>query len=350
MSKLPGCAIAAAAVVVAGCATGNGEAPLIFGTTNVYGVSIGGNVSETAGEFLVGYKGFDLAVIPVSAVESGSEQFIGASTPGGGQRDSYSVIGQFNADAGRKGKGASAGLGKFFATGAAAHNIARGFARKMGVGRTSVAQCASATPPAAVPAGGAGAGESKRVAEAAKAESPASSSAPSGTRTGARLIFAQYDYMALAVDGSALDAGAKFTFGARDRNVAVIPLFGRDAGGRLVPLESHNPGSGEDVLSVLGQFQANAKAQFEASRDPNGTTKTAASDASAPAPQQEISSGLEKFFSTGAAATILSEGFKVKLCEEYVASEQPPAPLAPAQGNQQETKAVAPHTAKVVTP
>jgi hypothetical protein len=154
--------------------------------------------------------------------------------------------------------------------------------------------------------------------------------------------------MALAVDGSALDAGAKFTLGARDRNVAVIPLFGRDAGGRLVPLESHNPQSGEDVLSVLGQFQANAKAQFEASRGADGTTRTADSAASAPAPQQDISSGLEKFFSTGAAARILSDGFEVKLCEEYVAAQQPQAPKAP-EGNPQETRAVAPHTAKVVT-
>jgi hypothetical protein len=338
--------MAAAAAILAGCATGNGEAPLIFGTTNVYGVSIGGNVADTGGEFLVGYKGFDLAVIPVSAVDGGSEQFIGATAPGGKQRDSYSVIGQFSAAARKKGDGASAGLGKFFATGVAAHNIAHGFARKMGgEGRSSVAECKPVVTKAAVEPVAAAAPAARATESAAKAESAPSSAAQAGGRTGARLIFAQYEYVAIGVDGSALEAGAKFTFGGRDRNIAVIPLFGREADGRLVPLESHNPRSGEDVLSVLGQFQASAKAEPE--RAPDGTVKVA--DGGAAAPQREISSGLEKFFSTGAAATILSDGFKVKLCEEYVATPQPQAPLAPADGKQQETKAVAPHTAKVVT-
>jgi hypothetical protein len=327
---------AAAAAVLAGCASGNGEAPLVFGTTNVYGVSIGGNVAETGAEFLVGYKGFDLAIIPVSVGAPGGEHFIGAKSPEG-HRDSYSVIGQFSAEAGSRAGGANAGLGKFFATGVAAQNIAFGFAKKMGAGgRTSVEECGKAVPQNEVKqalakleqkldqhiAGAAPTAKDAAVKKAPlqqpevkKAAAPAAQAG--ADRPGARLIFAQYEYLALAIDGSALESGIKLTLGLRDRNVAVIPLVGRDANGNLVPLDSKNPDSGDDALSVLGQFKSNNKIGAEAP-PADGATKTALGDGSQAAPTgREISSGLEKFFSTGAAADTLAGGFKVKLCEEY---------------------------------
>jgi hypothetical protein len=350
---------------LAGCATGNGEAPLVFGSTNVLGVSIGGSVADTGGEFVVGYKGLDLAVIPVSAVQSGTEKFIGA-TAGSGHADSYSVIGQFSAEAGRSADGANAGLGKFFATGIAARNIASGFARKMGAyGRTSVSGCGPGAPVSADEVKQAlGKLEQKidqhaagnapaSAASAAERQSPEILPGPSAkaveARPGARLIFAQYNYKAVAIDGSAFDSSIKLTLGVRDRNIAFIPMIGRDASGNLVWLESRNPAGG-DVLSVLGQFKSDDSIQPQAS-DRSELVKTA-DGAQDPAPKARgISSGLEKFFSTGGAAVTLSEGFRVKLCEEYAASsarQTAPQP-APGEGNRQ-TEAPSPQPAKLVAP
>jgi hypothetical protein len=314
---------------LAGCATGNGEVPLIFGSSNVYGVSIGGSVADTGGEFVVGYKGLDLALVPVSAVQGGTETFVGANA-GSGHLDSYSVIGQFSAQAGRRADGANAGLGKFFATGWAAQNIANGFARKMGAyGRTGVQECGTAKPAATAgavqaAAPGAAAPDGPGPWPALMISAPIAGKAPTA---GARLIFAQYGYKALAIDGSALDTGVKLTLGVRDRNIAFIPTIGRDAAGNLVWLEAGSP-SGRDVLSVLGQFESDDRVQSQAGEG-NG---------------KGISSGLEKFFSTGGAARILSEGFKVKLCEEYVAR-------ATAQpGGGQQAEAPAPQPAKLLSP
>lgn len=349
MSKMPGCVAGAAAILLAGCATGNGEVPLMFGSTNVIGVSIGGNVADTGGEFVVGYKGLDVAVIPVSAVQSGTEKFLGAT--GGKHVDSYSVIGQFSADAGKSGDGANAGLGKFFATGMAARTIASGFAKKMGAyGRTSVAECKSG--PAAAPPAAAGGTETASATDRRSIDISPASAVPAGAvRPGARLIFAQYDYKALAIDGSALESGVKLTLGYRNRNIALIPMIGRDANGDLVWLESHNPG-GSDVLSVLGQFKSDDSIRPEASGG-QVAVKTTDDGMGGSAPKlRGISSGLEKFFSTGGAAATLASGFSTKLCEEYAVSfgQQAPAQQAPGGSNQQKTAAPSAQPAGLVEP
>jgi hypothetical protein len=161
-------------------------------------------------------------------------------------------------------------------------------------------------------------------------------------REGARLIFGQQVYLAAAVDASALDSGVKLTLGFRDRNFAFVPTIGRDAAGNLVWLEAGSPGA-SDAMSVLGQFEANVNAGGADSGTQAGLVRASA-DGGAPA--VGISSGLEKFFSTGAAARILSDGFNVKLCEEYVASS-PPAPTPAAA---QQAEAAAPQPAKLVAP
>ena len=311
------------AILAAGCAT-NGEAPLLFAASNIYGVSIGGNVADTGGEFVVGHKGADFAVIPVSAIQpGGGEELVGAADRASLYKDSYSVIGQFGGSATKTKKGANAGLGKFFATGTAAQNIAQGFAKKMGVNRTAASGCSPTKPTVA------NADEINQKLDRVMAAinghevaltriedmvgrigspQPAAavdqgSNQPSSTsRSGAKLIFAQYEYLALAIDGSVIDQGIKLTLGFRDKNVALIPVLGRDAQGKLIRLESRNPASGQDAYSVLGQF--------ESTNDVNADTDNAG---------RTISSSLNSFFSTGAAAVILSGGFKVKLCEEYAA-------------------------------
>lgn len=313
--------VLAVAAGITGCATGNGELPLMFGATNVVGVSIGATAADTGGEFVVGYKGVDLAVVPVSAVSADSEEFIGAVAGDGRFVDSYSVFGQFSQDSGRQGKGANAGLGKFFATGAAAQRIAAGFKGKMGVNRNADSACNEA--PTNVAKGGPGQvtgaqAEPRSVAgrRAGQQSVMASQSAPSKAepahdgRQAARMIFAQYNFKALAIDGSALEQGIKLTLGYRDRNLALIPVVGRDSQGRIVHLDSQypdggTPTQGSDTLSVLGQFSSSD----DASVDPAQSKLT-------------IASGLEKFFATGAAARILSDGFRYTLCEEYAAPGQ----------------------------
>lgn len=299
------------AIALAGCATGS-EAPLLFGSNKVFGVSIGGSATDTGGEFVVGYKGQDVAVVPVSTVASGDETFVGAIAPNGYQ-DSYSVLGQFHADTKKPKKGANAGLGKFFATGNAAQNLATGFKDKMGAKRTTVTECKAPVAPVAPPPAAGAAPAAPPPLPVARAAEKAKPAADARQRDGARMIFAQYDFKALAVDGSALETGLKFTLGYRSRNLAVIPVVGRDAQGNIVNLSGKAPPGFSDVLSVLGQFESDDSVIAEGGD--KGTT---------------ISSGLETFFSTGAAARILSEGFQVKLCEEYSAPVQKPAALVSA--------------------
>jgi hypothetical protein len=295
------------AIVCAGCAN-RSDPPLIFGAGHTYGVSVGAGSSDTGGEFVVGYKGTDIALIPVSAIQpNGNEELVGAAAAGG-HGDSYSVLGQFGGSAAKSKTGANAGLGKFFATGAAARNIAEGYANKMGYNRTSTAGCKQGTP---APAPGNLEVKVNDLANSMKShvaaqqrleqrvgqlQSPniAKPAAAAPARDGARLVFAQYDYFALALDGSAADQSVKMTLGFKDKNLAIIPVLGRDSAGNITRLGSSNPGGGDDAYSVLGQFESNN------STDSGNTNST-----------------LNSFFSTGAASQILSTGFMVKLCDEY---------------------------------
>lgn len=301
-----------AALACAGCAS-RSDPPLVFGAGHTFGVSIGAATSDTGGEFVVGYKGADLAVIPVSAIQpNGTEELIGAAAAGG-HGDSYSVLGQFGGSAARTKTGANAGLGKFFATGAAARNIAEGYANKMGFNRTATAGCGG--PPQVQQAQPAGLKEvSAQINELAgwvKTQAKSTQgleqkltqlqnagafkqATPAPARDGARLVFAQYDYLGVALDGSAVEQGMKLSLGYKDRNIAIVPVLGRDATGGITRLGSSNPGGGEDAYSVLGQFESNNSTEA-------GSTN----------------STLNSFFSTGAASQILSTGFKVKLCDEY---------------------------------
>jgi hypothetical protein len=295
------------AIVCAGCAN-RSDPPLIFGAGHTYGVSVGAASTDTGGELVIGYKGTDLAVIPVSAIQPNGNVVVVGAAASGGHGDSYSVLGQFGGTAAKSKTGANAGLGKFFATGAAARNIAEGYANKMGYNRTTTAGCAQGTP---APPPGKLEAQVNDLANSFKAHSAAQQQleqrisqlqsagvtkqgAPAPSRDGARLVFAQYDYFALAVDGSAADQSVKMTLGFKDKNLAIIPVLGRDAAGNITRLGSSNPGGGDDAYSVLGQFESNN------STDSGNTNST-----------------LNSFFSTGAASQILSTGFKVKLCDEY---------------------------------
>lgn len=314
--------LAVLALLSAGCST-TGDTPLIFGATHTVGVTIGGSAAETGGEFVLGYKGQQLAIVPISSVQQSSERFIGAVQAG--HQDSYSVFGQFSTEA-RQGQNVSADLGKFFATGYAAKNLAEGFSRKLGGrGRSRLAECGGTPKPAD------SAGDKRTEAERdadhkrrmevergrqshevelvkgryahelkmAGLPSRAGGSAGQSGAGAARMIFGQYDYLALAFDGSAVESGLRLTLGYKTRNAAIIPVVGRDAAGNLVHLLGEQP-SGHDVLSVLGRFKNDNLAGVQESKLTRQT-------------------GLESFFTTGAAAQVLSEGFEASLCEGYVA-------------------------------
>jgi hypothetical protein len=122
-----------AAMTLAGCATSsNNTLPLIFGQQNTLGVSMGGDASSQGVELTLGYKDRNIAFVPVVARDgAGQLQFVNA-TASDGFRDSFSVLGQFSAEAdSRAGK---VGLGKFFATGMAARSLADGFSDAIGGG------------------------------------------------------------------------------------------------------------------------------------------------------------------------------------------------------------------------
>lgn len=111
------------------CAT-TGTAPLIFGQVHVVGISLNTGTSGQAGDFTLGYKSYDLAVVPVSAAGTDGETTQIDSTAGNGGVDALSVLGQFNVSTGASSSGTTA-LGEFFSTGTAAQVLAIGFATNL---------------------------------------------------------------------------------------------------------------------------------------------------------------------------------------------------------------------------
>lgn len=123
-------------ILLAGC-TSNQNLPLIFGQSQTVGISIGAGASDQGADFVLGYKDKNVAVVPVSVQESdGSSVQIG-SMSGKEFEDALSVLGQFEVktDTSR----GNVGLGKFFATGAAAKSLADGFSCKLAGG--TAAEC-----------------------------------------------------------------------------------------------------------------------------------------------------------------------------------------------------------------
>jgi hypothetical protein len=105
------------------------------------------------------------------------------------------------------------------------------------------------------------------------------------SQQGMPLIYGRTQTVGISVAGSVPDQGAHLTIGFSDRNIAIVPTTSPQ-GERI---RGTGEGSNfEDALSVLGQFQANAKAS-------------------------DVSAGLGTFFSTGNAARLLAEGFSCQM-------------------------------------
>ncbi len=111
---------------IAGCATKQ-NLPLVFGQAHTVGISMSSNISQQGGEFTLGYKDWNFAIVPVtvSQADGGNTQIKAVATEQ--HQDALSVLGQFDV----KAKEGDVALGKFFATGMAASKLADGFKAKL---------------------------------------------------------------------------------------------------------------------------------------------------------------------------------------------------------------------------
>lgn len=101
------------------------------------------------------------------------------------------------------------------------------------------------------------------------------------------LVFARTQTVGVSIAGSVPDQGAHLTLGYSDRNLAVVPTA--TVRGELIrSTATQNNQPFNDALSVLGQFEINAKAS-------------------------SVETSLGTFFSTGLAARNLAEGFRDRL-------------------------------------
>jgi hypothetical protein len=313
------CAIA---VLAAGCATT--DVPLIFVQSNTVGIDVGTSAASQGGDFVLGYKGSDFAIVPVTVVQSdGSTNQIDAGfEPPLKHSDALSVFGQFSVNSNNNAKAPKSGLGKFFATGQAAKRLSDGYAAKLGKekempgtpgfdcfgqalprgGRTAARRepwiVASATDSAPMPTTPSGASAAATTAAPASTSASGNSQDKPKTNKSKSLVFAEHMNFGLVLTGSATEGGGGLTLGYKDQDVAVIPAITRQQDGNGVPLRGITDNS-FDALSVLGQFGSSVEGK-----------------------SGQVEVDLGKFFVTGLAAKTLSDGFAAKLCQEYKA---PPA-------------------------
>lgn len=143
--------LAIGALALSGCASDMPRnMPLVFGESITVGIGVGASAADNGGDFTLGFKSKDIAVIPVVVYDqAGNPTLVQAendernqaakAVQGAGDskttttkpaekvssKDALSVLGVFSTDT--SGTGRSVGIGKFFATGAAAQRIAEGF-------------------------------------------------------------------------------------------------------------------------------------------------------------------------------------------------------------------------------
>jgi len=128
-------ALLIAPILLIGCQQGP-NSMLIFGQTQTLGITVNGSTTSQSAELTVGFRDFDIAVVPTSVAKANGEPMVlkGSVKPGNDKNstdseDAFSVLGQFDANA--KAGTPEVSLGKFFATGVAAKRLADGFAEKM---------------------------------------------------------------------------------------------------------------------------------------------------------------------------------------------------------------------------
>lgn len=120
MKILPLMLSAAAIAALGGCQTNSSV--LVFGTSDTLGLTIAGGANEGGGEVTLGFKERNIAFSPVT---NKSNTLLGANDVGKtGASDTYAVLGSFALNT----QAQNITLGRFFSTGFAARDLARGFA------------------------------------------------------------------------------------------------------------------------------------------------------------------------------------------------------------------------------
>jgi len=115
--------------ILAGCAS-NPNLPLFFAQTNTFGVSAHGSTSSQGVDLTVGYKGSDIAIVPVTATGLGGKVVLIAGTANDNLGDALSVFGHFARNT-KVDTAATVGLSSFFATEVAAQQLAVGFRERL---------------------------------------------------------------------------------------------------------------------------------------------------------------------------------------------------------------------------
>ncbi len=121
--------------------------PLVYARTDVFGLEIGGAVAEQGTHFTLGFGSRNLALVPVVARSANGHVSRLFGNDSSGQRDAYSVLGQFRSDTATRGLGI--GLERFFATGVAAETLGQGLMYAVGgePRQPASAQAAASAPP-----------------------------------------------------------------------------------------------------------------------------------------------------------------------------------------------------------
>ncbi len=116
------------AILLAGCATTEVGAPLVFARTQTFGVDIAGSVPDQGAHLTMGFGDRNIAVVPTT--QSNGDRIRGTGRGSGNFEDALSVLGQFEASG--RADNVSATLGTFFSTGNASRLLAEGFSCKLG--------------------------------------------------------------------------------------------------------------------------------------------------------------------------------------------------------------------------
>jgi|GEM_PF-2351339 len=294
----------AAPLILCACSTAPAP-PLFFGEQVTVGINIG-TVAGTQGvDFTLGYKDQDVAVVPVGAVSRGRGQAVTAHTRDGADApadvDALSVFGQFEGQGATPAGGGpttrKVALGRFFATGLAASNLAEGYrdgwASRSGGAMAAPMRSAAGSKPASTAPG---------VTQSGDQQSAASQADTNDLISVPPLVFAQTNTLGIGMSTSVADQGVQFSLGYTGRDIAFVPVMIRSADGSVRRLGGRHGAQGpeppyeDDALSVFGQFRVD--------------TATEA-----------VQFGLRRFFTTGMAARRLSEGFKAAIARELQAEQ-----------------------------
>ena len=131
----------------------------MFAQSDTFGVSLAGSATDQGAEFTLGYRGRNFAIVPVVVEEDDGTfkqiEATGVDVDGKTEvKEAFSVLGQFEANTVAEAQvnlKTTVGLGKFFATGLAARQLAAGFAAKMASNSGGNGGDQPATPAATTP-------------------------------------------------------------------------------------------------------------------------------------------------------------------------------------------------------